>query len=205
MVVVSKEWEQAERDDAEVGRGNFLHPRLKKEGEKMEEKNGKKGKSGLHGEEAADSKCLVRFSKSNRHVERNCANLSSRLLSFLKRPVRDASTLRNETKLHQIHLYTFFLFHSFQFPFWFLKQADPTWAAEFIDSVRLTRAKRWCVGVTRSTRSKGQLASCNYLRRRLISLTTRVRRAFRQVLIDFPPVRLTLDSIENTDPSKLSL
>lgn len=131
MVVVSKEWEQAERDDAEVGRGNFLHPRLKKEGEKMEEKNGKKGKSGLHGEEAADSKCLVRFSKSNRHVERNCANLSSRLLSFLKRPVRDASTLRNETKLHQIHLYTFFLFHSFQFPFWFLKREQPNSSIQY--------------------------------------------------------------------------
>lgn len=43
MVVVWKEREQAERDDAEVGRGNFLHPRLKKEGEKVEEKNGKKG------------------------------------------------------------------------------------------------------------------------------------------------------------------
>lgn len=112
MVVVSKEWEQAERDDAEVGRGNFLHPRLKKEGEKVEEKNGKEGESRLHGEEAADSKCLVRFSKSNRHVERNCANLSSRLLSFLKRPVRDASTLRNETKLHQIRRRSFTPFSS---------------------------------------------------------------------------------------------
>lgn len=112
MVVVSKEWEQAERDDAEVGRGNFLHPRLKKEGENVEEKNGKKGESRLHGEEAADSKCLVRFSKSNRHVERNCANLSSRLLSFLKHSVRDASTLRNETKLHQIRRRSFTPFSS---------------------------------------------------------------------------------------------
>lgn len=112
MVVVWKEWEPAERDDAEVCRGNFLHPRLKKEGEKVEEKNGKKGKSRLHGEEAADSKCLVRFLKSNRHVERNCANLSSRFLSFLKRPVRDASTLRNETKLRQIRRCSFTPFSS---------------------------------------------------------------------------------------------
>ena len=47
-------------------------------GEKEEER---KKKRRLHGEKAADSKCLVHFLKSNRHVERNCANLSSRLLS----------------------------------------------------------------------------------------------------------------------------
>lgn len=51
----------------------------KKKGER--EREGKK-EDRLDGEKAADSKCLVRFSKSNRHVERNCANLDRRLFSF---------------------------------------------------------------------------------------------------------------------------
>ena len=93
--------------------GKLLTSKIEKrrrESGRKERKEG--GKSRLHGEEAADSKCLVRFSKSNRHVERNCANLSSRLLSFLKRPVRDASTLRNETKLRQIRRRSFTPFSS---------------------------------------------------------------------------------------------